>query len=88
MAAFNPHVLTQDLKRDGGPVRFLLMVDDDLVVALARDELAVLEPRGQEGDAALGLVGAVVLKKDLNFGLKFTSDGGRSYKKVASLLSS
>ena len=38
------------------------MVDDDLIVALAGDELAVLKPGGHEGDPALGLVRIVILK--------------------------
>lgn len=54
--------LTENLKRDGCPVRFFLMVDDDLIVALAGDELAVLKPGGHEGDPALGLVRIVILK--------------------------
>ena len=62
-AAFNHGVLTQDLKRDGGPVRLLLMIDDDLVVAFAGDELAVLEPRGHERNPTLGLVSVVLLKR-------------------------
>ena len=53
--------LTENLKRDGCPVRFFLMVNDDLIVTFAGDEFAILKSRRHKRDTTLRLVGVVVL---------------------------
>jgi hypothetical protein len=50
------------LKCNGGPMRFLLMINDDLVVAFASDEFPILEPRSNERYSTLSFVGAVILQ--------------------------
>ena len=57
--------LTFDLDGDARPLRLLVVSLEHGVVGLARDELPVLEARGDEGDAALRLVCLVVLKSCL-----------------------
>ena len=53
--------LTKNGEVDRGSLRFLSVVIEDLVVCFTSDGFAILEPRGHERDARLGLICVVVL---------------------------
>jgi len=55
--------LTKNLQSDWSSVRFLLMVNNDLIVALTSDELTIFESWCNKRDSTLGLVSIVILKK-------------------------